>query len=271
MSKRFIDTDMWKKRWFRSLKPEQKALWIYLFTNCDNSGVWEADKELAQFFIGGDINWDEAEKIFSNHIQILNNGSKWWLLDFINFQYGNLSEACKPHLHVINLLKKHRLFKGYSKGINNLEDKDKDKDTDKDQDMDLEKDKGKETVKDVAPTTPIQNHAEILYVVDQFYQHRIATNPIAFKTFDKEKSYSQSILELDKLIRIDKYTLDEIKSVLNFAVNDSFWQDQVYSLARLRRKSGNGETKFKNIYLKFKASTKQQDAMDAWAAEMEEK
>jgi hypothetical protein len=117
----------------------------------------------------------------------------------------------------------------------------------------------------------VQNHAEILYVVDQFYQHRIATNPIAFKTFDKEKSYSQSILELDKLIRIDKYTLDEIKSVLNFAVNDSFWQDQVYSLARLRRKSGNGETKFKNIYLKFKASTKQQDAMDAWAAEMEEK
>ena len=125
MSKRFIDTDIWRKKWFRSLSPEHKVFWTYLFTNCDNAGVWDVDQELAEFLIGKDIDWPEVEKIFKNHIKILNNGSKWWLIDFISFQYGQLKETCKPHLHSINLLKKHKLFIEYSKGIETVKDKDK--------------------------------------------------------------------------------------------------------------------------------------------------
>ena len=121
--------------------------------------------------------------------------------------------------------------------------------------MDLEIDKDKEPEKDIAPTSPINNHAEIRDVVITFYEHRRNTEPDKYRNFENTKKtlFNNSIAELDKLIRIDKYTLDEIKSVLNFVVNDSFWSNQVYSLARLRRKSGNGETKFKNMYLKYKS------------------
>jgi hypothetical protein len=138
LSKRFIDTDIWKKKWFRKFKPDIKILFVYLFTNCDNAGVWEADKELAEFQIGTDYKWEEVQKALKNHIKIINNGEKWWMLDFIPFQYGTLKPTCKPHLHVIELLKKHNLFKGYSKGIHTLKDKDKDTDKDKDKDTDSE-------------------------------------------------------------------------------------------------------------------------------------
>lgn len=60
----------------------------------------------------------------------LPNG-KIFVAGFCDFQYGQLSEDCKPHRPVIQKLKKQglyeRVLKGYQKGFQTLQEKDKDK------------------------------------------------------------------------------------------------------------------------------------------------
>ena len=52
MAKRFIDTKIWDKQWFRKLTARKKLLWLYIITKCDHAGIWDADFEAASFFIG---------------------------------------------------------------------------------------------------------------------------------------------------------------------------------------------------------------------------
>ena len=133
MAKRFTDTNKWDKLWYRKLPPEYKCLWDYLFTKCDVAGIYDVDIGLASFIIGVEFQYDIIIKTFKDQIQVINE-NKWWLIKFVDFQYGELSENCKPHQAVIKRLKKYNL-KGYTKGIeisNTLKDKDKDKVKDKD-------------------------------------------------------------------------------------------------------------------------------------------
>ena len=136
MAKRFTDSQKWTKPWFRKLPPKIKLLWQYVLDNCDMSGVFDVDLELASYCIGEEITVTEAKAHLSKQIIEFNNG-KWFICDFITFQYGELREECRPHKSVIETLKRHGLWKEYSKGIDTLKDKDKDKD----KDIDMEKDK----------------------------------------------------------------------------------------------------------------------------------
>lgn len=140
--KRFTDAKKWDKPWFRTLPPKMKCLWYYILDKCDNAGVIELDIDAASFMIGAQITIDEAEQHLNKQIKRV-NGNKWWIVDFIKYQYGSLSESCKPHLQVISLLKNHGLFKEYAKGIYTLKEKDKDKEQDKGKDKDKEKEKEK--------------------------------------------------------------------------------------------------------------------------------
>jgi phage replication O-like protein O len=70
-----------------------------------------------------------------------------------------------------------------------------------------------------------------------------------------EDLFKNSADTLDKLIRIDGFDLAYIKQVLWFAHNDTFWSDNVSSLASLRRKT-EGLTKFQKIASAFEKSTK---------------
>jgi len=136
MAKRFTDTDKWKKKWFRELPIIIKCFWFYLLDNCDNSGVWEVDYELAGYQLGINIDKGEVDALLGSRIVYFNN-DKMLIRDFVDYQYGDLRENCKPHQHIIKLQKKH---KGYPKGIqrvsNTLKDKDKDKDKDKEKEKD---------------------------------------------------------------------------------------------------------------------------------------
>lgn len=132
--KRFTDTNKWRKTWFRMMKPELKLLWVYICDNCDNAGIWDCDKELASFQIGTPIDWNEALSTFNANpreprVTVIDD--KWWLVSFIDFQYGTLSEDCKPHIAVLGTLKKRGLFEEYSKGINTLQETEKEKDQEK--------------------------------------------------------------------------------------------------------------------------------------------
>lgn len=125
--KRFTETDKWRDPWFRKLSAGAKLAFYYIVENCDNAGVWTPDKELADFSIGMPIPWDKVLEAFGNRIEILSSGD-WLVRKFVDFQFGKLSEACKPHLQVIRLIEKHRVSKGYPKGIDTLKEKEKEKD-----------------------------------------------------------------------------------------------------------------------------------------------
>ena len=75
---------------------------------------------------------DTLLKEFEKQIYLFKNNRKWWIVDFCNFQYGDLHEdsTSKPIQSYISLLKKHGLWKEYLKGIDTLKEKEKEKDKD---------------------------------------------------------------------------------------------------------------------------------------------
>ncbi len=138
MSKRFTDTDIWQKEWFIKYSLKQKVLLRFLFDNCDAAGVYEPNWTLLNVYIGENVSEQDILGLNQDKIQVvkLDNGN-YFVVDFIKFQYGELSKDCKPHQPVFKSLEKNNidldeiykgintLSKGYSKGINTLQDKDK--------------------------------------------------------------------------------------------------------------------------------------------------
>jgi len=136
MTKRFCDTELWQKEWFQLLSIKEKIIVKYIFENCDCAGIWEINLRMASFVIG--------EVITLNDIKTINSKKKLFdfiddkyifIVNFCNFQYGKLSENCRPHIPIIEKLKKmnllERVFKGYLKGSNaTLEEKEKEKEKD---------------------------------------------------------------------------------------------------------------------------------------------
>ncbi len=126
--RRFIDTDLWLKPWFRKLKPCEKAAWVYLTTRCDNVGVWTPDFEIADIFIGEPVAWDKFVEKCNGNIYVMPN-NKWWLVSFCEFQHTDLDPESnsKPIRSYIALLKKHNLWITYTKGMDNFQGKGKGK------------------------------------------------------------------------------------------------------------------------------------------------
>ena len=52
MAKRMTDTDKWKKRFIRELKPKHKLLWLYILDDCNHAGIWEIDLDVASIRVG---------------------------------------------------------------------------------------------------------------------------------------------------------------------------------------------------------------------------
>jgi len=109
MSKRFTDSDKWKKKWFRCLSNDHKVFWIYVLDQCDHAGIWEVDFEAAEFFCSG-IDESEIRQVFNKQYQEIDNGKRWFLKDFVDFQYGTLNENNRVHLSVITILLKYKLI-----------------------------------------------------------------------------------------------------------------------------------------------------------------
>src|SRR5262245_28069962 len=106
MSKRFTATEKWFDPWFRRLSPIHKCLWLFMCDQCDNAVVWKNDPELAEFVIGAPINSQELSAIFGDRIKQLKD--EYWLITrFVDFQYGQLTEASRPHSQVLTLIEKH--------------------------------------------------------------------------------------------------------------------------------------------------------------------
>lgn len=120
--------------------------------------------------------------------------------------------------------------------------------------------KVKESKEDTT-TTPQQlydvNKFPPTYVdhVSKFMDYHLQNNPKMAVEKTASNLFKQ-VDSFDKLIRLDGFSLDDVVATLRFAVIDSFWCDQVYSIRSLRRKSDNDMTKFKNIYNKMNSKHK---------------
>ena len=140
MPKRYTDTDKWKKIWFRKLKNDHKVFWMYVLDQCDHAGIWEVDFELASYFCNG-IKESEIRKTFVKQYHEFDDGKRWFIKDFIEFQYRGLDESNRVHNSVITILKRHGLYKGLISFLHEAKDKDIYKEQAKDQDKDKEKGK----------------------------------------------------------------------------------------------------------------------------------
>lgn len=110
MGKRFYDTEMFNKSWFRKLEPKLKAFWIYALCNCDLAGIIEIDLEASVFFIGQEITHEEIEANFKNQLVKI-DPKRFFIKDFVEFQNGsNLNFKSPVHQKIINILEKHRLW-----------------------------------------------------------------------------------------------------------------------------------------------------------------
>ncbi len=110
MPKRFTDSEKWKKPFIRGLKAPYKLLWFYITDECDPSGIWQVDFEVAQIKIGEKLKESDALKFFVDKIFVLPGNDKWFIPSFIEFQYGLLSENNRAHTKIILTLKKLNLL-----------------------------------------------------------------------------------------------------------------------------------------------------------------
>ena len=99
-------------------------LWLYILDDCNHAGIWEVDLEVASIRIGETLKFDiPAEDMlpqsFLDKIVIFDNGDKWFIPEFIDFQYGELNPNSNVHKSVILLLQKYNL-EGYMKGTQTL-------------------------------------------------------------------------------------------------------------------------------------------------------
>ena len=134
MAKRFTDTDKWKKTFIKSIPASYKLLWLYICDDCDHAGIWHVDTQIASLRIGEDISESKAVEIFGEKIIVFDNGNKWFIPSFIEFQYGILNEKNRVHESILKILFKYNLLenKPLTSPLQGVKDKDKDKDMDKD-------------------------------------------------------------------------------------------------------------------------------------------
>jgi len=114
VAKRLSETKIWGEQWHRELPLEYKSFWKYLCDNCDLIGVWAKDLALASFQIGAQIDENKALELYNKEkerVIVLNEGSKWFLPQFVGFQYGELTSKSPIHLKVLELLNKQGLLK----------------------------------------------------------------------------------------------------------------------------------------------------------------
>lgn len=111
MSKRFIDTELWRKSWFEKLKPEIKSVWVYLITNCSHAGLLDHNMGLMSYSIGMPVTEALLREHFGERLTFFED--KIYVHGYIEYQQGCSIDGLNPsnnaHKNIINQLTKHNL------------------------------------------------------------------------------------------------------------------------------------------------------------------
>ena len=85
-----------------------------MWDDCDHAGIWNVDIDLVRYRTGLDITEEEAIKQFGSSIKILDGGDKWFMPEFVEFQYGlTLDPAVKAQRSVLKILQQYNLHEEY--------------------------------------------------------------------------------------------------------------------------------------------------------------
>ncbi len=110
MPNRFIDTEFFKRPFVRGLDAPLKTLYAFIICDCDNSGIWSPDFEIASIYIGQKVERKSVEIAFKNKIIELKNG-QWFFPDFIEHQYPKgLQDTNPAHNKIIKRLTQLKLI-----------------------------------------------------------------------------------------------------------------------------------------------------------------
>ncbi len=211
MAKRFTDTDKWKKQFIRGLEGPYKLLWFYILDDCDHAGIWQVDFEVARIRIGEQVEKQKALNLFSGRIEVINSGSKWFLRDFIDFQYGELNEKNRMHLSVINILKKNNI----SPIISPLQGA-KDMDKDKDKVKDMVKEQGRDFSKpDISGDEPKHKFSESFS--SQWAKWK------EYRWTAHSKDYSKMYAEQSALDQLKGLTEEQAIKAINQAISSNWF------------------------------------------------
>tara|TARA_Y100000114_G_scaffold53473_1_gene48806 strand:+ start:2801 stop:3409 length:609 start_codon:yes stop_codon:yes gene_type:complete len=117
MAKRFTDTTKWNEDWFCDLDIVEKLFWIYICDSCDYTGIFKINKKFFEFICQTKIDIEDflfnVNKDKERIVLIKNN--KWFIKDFIKFQYGtSLNPRNNVHKSVIKTLKHYNILGGMS-------------------------------------------------------------------------------------------------------------------------------------------------------------
>jgi hypothetical protein len=193
----------------RGLPGPYKLLWDYLYLECDHAGVWHKDFEVAQLYIGKDmpVNEQEALRLFNagqERIRVSDDGEKWFLIGFAEFQYGKLNPASKIHAGAIVAFEKFGIEPPllYPK-IQRVAPTLKDKDTDK----------------EMAKEKP-------LFSRDQAFEQLWAKYPVKDGRKEAERLFNATVADANDFSRIQKALNNYLRSPKvkgGFVKNGSNW------------------------------------------------
>jgi hypothetical protein len=186
MGKRFRDTEIWSKPWFRKMPPAMKVAWDFILDRCDAVGVWVPDFEAAEFHIGAKVDWEGLKESANGNIVTLACG-KWWIKDFCRFQYGKIcpDSESKVQKSMHSLLLGHGLWESYADTVSHtvshtVQDKEK------------EKDKEKVKEKDTYGEGIVMEKAHYSALVNQYGEKvvKIAIEKVAAQQIKTKKRYA---------------------------------------------------------------------------------
>lgn len=103
MAKRYTDSQKFFKPWVQDLPQKYKLLWLYILDTCSISGIWDVSFKVPEAIFECEYNHEEAVGILKKQITPLST-KKWFINDFIAFQYKKLNPSSPPHQAVINEL-----------------------------------------------------------------------------------------------------------------------------------------------------------------------
>jgi hypothetical protein len=125
MAKRFIDTAFFKDPFVRGLQGACKGLYIYLFLDCSNAGLWDVELDVARLRCGvpDSVTDEDIKLMFADKIIEVHDGQKWLIKNFLKLQHNSvLKENNRAHTSAIEELKKFDLITEKEKGIYVLKD-----------------------------------------------------------------------------------------------------------------------------------------------------
>lgn len=113
--KRRIETRVWDKPFFSELAQIEKLFYWFVITKCDNVGVYQHNKKLAEFHCEGEIQLKEFTiKLSSNEYPVIFlDESTIWLKYFVRDTWGTLVANNNLGTSCYKLLLKHNLLERF--------------------------------------------------------------------------------------------------------------------------------------------------------------